>query len=146
MQVAHKIELKPNNAQRTYFAKASGVSRFSYNWGLKNWQRLYEENKNILVPEEKHKISGMSLKKAFNGVKKEQYPWVFEVTKYAAQQPFLDLDDAFKRFFKKQGSYPKPKKKGKSVDSFYVGGDQVKIINKKIHVPKPRLCQNERRS
>jgi putative transposase len=91
MQVAHKIELKPNNKQKTYFAKACGVSRFSYNWGLREWQRLYEENKNILVPEEIHKISGMSLKKSFNNIKRAEFPWALEVTKYAAQQPFLDL-------------------------------------------------------
>ena len=77
----------------------------------------------------------MSLKKTFNAIKKEQFPWTKEVTKYAAQQPFLDLNEAFGRFFKKLGSRPKFKKKGQSQDSFYVGGDQVKILDQKVHVP-----------
>lgn len=40
MLLAHKIELKPNNKQATYFAKGCGVSRFAYNWGLANWKEL----------------------------------------------------------------------------------------------------------
>jgi putative transposase len=43
MQTAHKIELIPNNKQQTYFAKACGVSRFSYNWGLEKWNELYKQ-------------------------------------------------------------------------------------------------------
>jgi hypothetical protein len=30
--------------------------------------------------------------------------------------------------FKKQNCYPKFKKKGKSKDSFYIGGDLIKIV------------------
>lgn len=31
MLIAHKIALIPNNKQATYFFKASGVARFTYN-------------------------------------------------------------------------------------------------------------------
>jgi putative transposase len=34
MLLAHKIALDPTNKQRTYFARASGVARFAYNWAL----------------------------------------------------------------------------------------------------------------
>jgi putative transposase len=140
MQIAHKIELKPNNKQKTYFAKASGVARFSYNWALAEWNRIYEENKK-LPKEERQTLSGMSLKKSFNALKKEKFPWTKEVTKYAAQQPFLDLQEAFGRFFKKLGGRPQFKKKGKANDSFYVGGDQVKIRGRSIHVPNLGLVR-----
>ena len=140
MQIAHKIELKPNNKQVTYFAKACGTARFAYNWALAEWNRLYEANKNL--PEsDRIKISGMGLKKNFNAIKKEKFPWTKEVTKYAAQQPFLDLQEAFVRYFKKLGGRPQFKKKGKSHDSFYVGGDQVKITGHKIHVPNLGLVR-----
>lgn len=43
MKLAHKIELIPNQAQREYFAKACGVSRFSYNWALANWNSQYQD-------------------------------------------------------------------------------------------------------
>lgn len=34
VNLAHKIELNPNNKQKTYFSKACGISRFAWNWGL----------------------------------------------------------------------------------------------------------------
>ena len=132
--LAHKIELKLNNKQRTYFKKACGVSRFTWNWALSSWDKAYEENKNR-PKEERSPVNGMALKKEFNKLKKEQFPWTFEVTKYASQQPFIHLNLAFGRFFKGLSGKPKFKKRNKSVDSFYVGGDQVKIKNKNIWVP-----------
>ena len=41
MLIAHKIALDPTNAQRTYFARASGTARFAWNWALAEWQRQY---------------------------------------------------------------------------------------------------------
>lgn len=135
MQIAHKIELNPNNKQKTYFKKAGGISRFVWNWGLAEWRRLYQENQKC-AKGERIKISGISLKKKFNALKKEKFPWITEVTKYAAQQPFLELQKAQKRFFNKVGCKPVFKKKNKTKMSFYVGGDQVRIEGKKIWIPK----------
>lgn len=128
MQIAHKIELKINNMQGTYFKKASGVARFTWNWALAGWDRKYEAGE---------QPSGMGLKKEFNEIKRIEFPWTYEVTKYASQQPFLELQDAWKRFFKKLSGKPKFKKKGKSRDSFYIGGDQIKLneIRRRIKIP-----------
>ena len=126
MQVAHKIELRANNKATTYCKKACGTSRFVWNWGLANWEQQYKNGQ---------KPSGFSLKKEFNQIKLEQYPWVYEVTKYAAQQPFLDLQEAWERFFKKKAERPRFKKKGKAHDSFYIGGDQLKVLGKKVWIP-----------
>ena len=41
--IAHRIQLMPNNKQRTYFRKAIGCCRFAYNWGLEEWKRRYKE-------------------------------------------------------------------------------------------------------
>jgi putative transposase len=62
MQIAHKIELKPNNKQKTYFRKSCGIARFSWNWALAEWNNQYRKNK-TLTEEGKIRISGMSLKK-----------------------------------------------------------------------------------
>ena len=138
INLAHKIELNPNNKQKTYFRKACGVSRFCWNWGLAEWNTRYE--KRMQLPEERRseiKISGMGLKKDFNAIKKSEFPWTSEVTKYAAQQPFIQLQTAWQRFFKKSGNAGKPrfKKKNTSLDSFYIGGDQARIKGKKIWIP-----------
>lgn len=104
--ISHKIEIKPNNKQKTYFRKAFGCSRLAYNWGLSEWQRRYKAGE---------KVSTYDLKKSFNAIKKEQFPFVTEVTKYAVQQPFINLGKAFTKFFSdlKKGvvSYPQFKKK-----------------------------------
>lgn len=80
------------------------------------------------------KKTHLDLKKEFNAIKKEQFPFVYEVTKYATQQPFLNLNLAFQKFFRdlKQGkvSYPKFKKKKDNQGSFYLGGDIVKFESK----------------
>jgi len=43
MLIAHKIALHPNNKQATYFAKASGVARFAYNWALAEWKNQFRK-------------------------------------------------------------------------------------------------------
>ena len=40
MMRAHKIELVPTPEQETYFRKACGTARFTYNWGLARWDAL----------------------------------------------------------------------------------------------------------
>ena len=39
--IAHRISLDPTNVQRTCFAQAAGVARFSWNWALAEWRRQY---------------------------------------------------------------------------------------------------------
>ena len=75
MLMSHKIELSPNNKQATYFAKAAGTARFAYNWALKEWKIQYDAG---LKPNE------TALRRQLNSIKKEQYPWMYEVTKNAA--------------------------------------------------------------
>lgn len=129
MQVAHKIEIKPNNAQKTYLNKCFGISRFTYNWGLAEWKRKYEA---------KEKPNGFSLKKDFNAIKKEQFPWVKEVTKFANQEAFSDLQNAFNKFFKKQCGYPKFKKKNKSSGSCYIASESIKVEANYVKIPRLR--------
>lgn len=147
ISISHKIELKPNNKAITHFKKAFGCSRLAYNWGLAKWKENYEKG---------IKVNYLDLKKEFNAIKKEQFPFVYEVSKYVTQQPFLNLNLAFNKFFRdlKQGkiSYPKFKKKKENYGSFYIGGDQVilsdtnknskklsKQTNKKQYIKIPNL-------
>lgn len=127
ISIAHKIELVPNNKQKTYFRKAFGVARLAYNWGLAEWQRRYKEGE---------KCSFIELNNAFNAIKGEQYPFVYEVTKYACSQALRNVASAYKKFFEdlKKGivSYPKFKRKKDTQGSFYICNDIVKLsdVNK----------------
>ena len=121
----HKIRLDITHKQETYFRKACGVARFTWNWGLSKWEEKYKANETT---------NAFALKKEFNALKEKEFPWIYEVTKYASQQPFIHLQKAFQGFFSKKMQYPKYKKKGVR-DSFYIGGDQIKIIGKKVKIP-----------
>ena len=118
ISIAHRIELKPNNKQKTYFRKAFGCARLTYNWGLAEWKRMYEAGE---------KPNGREIRKRFNAIKKEQFPFTYEVTKCATDQPFMNLDMAFKRFFKGLGKYPQFKKKRDNEGSFYLQASEVHL-------------------
>src|ERR1700730_16708266 len=123
--LTHKIRLDPTFKQETYFSKACGVARFTWNWALAKWDEKYKAG---------GKPNALALKKEFNGLKNSDLPWVYEVTKYASQQPFIHLQRGFQAFFAKRAKYPKYKKKGIH-DSFYIGGDQVRIIEQRVKIP-----------
>jgi putative transposase len=89
MMLAHKIALDPTDKQRSYFVRASGTARFAYNWALAEWKRQHAVG---------GKPSEVSLRRQLNSVKGEQYPWMFDVTKCAAQEAIIDLGTAFRTF------------------------------------------------
>lgn len=92
---AIKTKLKLNNCQATLMAKHAGFARWVYNWGLRLWSQGYQEG---LKP------SANTLKKLFTNYVKPQFSWMSELSSRVYQYAFIFLGDAFKRFFKKQGS------------------------------------------
>ena len=137
IHISHKIELKPNNKAKTHFKKAFGCARLAYNWGLAKWQENYKLGVKKYISE---------LCKEFNAIKGSQYPFLYEVSKYAVQQPFRNLDKAIQKYFSdlKKGkvSYPKLKKKRDNYGSYYIGGDVVSIKDGRyLKVPKLGLVK-----
>ena len=126
MSIAHKIQLSPTRKQVAYFKQACGTARFVYNWGLAEWNRQYEAGE---------KPNGLKLKKEFNAIKYQQFPWLEGVHRDAHARPFDQLQKAFVNFFRKTGRKPRFKKKGKVGDSFYVSNDKLKVDSKKIRLP-----------
>jgi len=123
---AHKIRLYPNNKQATYFNKACGVSRFAYNWALAEWKRKLEAGE---------PVNEGILRKELNAIKREQFPWMLDVTKCAAQLAIKnDLNSAFRNFFAKRGEFPKFHKKGVN-DSFALSNDQFRVDGKFVKIP-----------
>jgi len=128
---AYRYELKPTSSQRMLLAKHAGVARFTYNWGLKQRIDLYEKEKLSTNAIEQHRI--------LNSLKATEFPWMYEVSKCAAQEALRDLDKAFKHFYHgiKQGKpvgFPKYKKKGKH-DSFRLTG-AIKEWERSIQLPR----------
>ena len=137
ISISHKIELKPNNKAKTHFKKAFGCARLAYNWALAKWQENYKLG---------IKSSIYDIRKEFNAIKKEQYPFAYEVSACATMQPFRDLDRAFKKYFadlkKGKVSYPKFKKKKDNQDSYHIDSCQIIIKdNKYLKIPNLGLVK-----
>jgi putative transposase len=131
MLIAHKIALKPNNVQATYFAKASGTARFAYNWALAEWSRQYDAHK---IDESLPKPSQAALRRQLNAIKHKQFPWMLEVTKNAPQMAIIQLGIAFKNFFSGSANYPQFRKKG-THDRFTLTNDQFFVDGSRIRIP-----------
>ncbi|MHB1286579.1 MAG: RNA-guided endonuclease InsQ/TnpB family protein [Leptospirales bacterium] len=129
--MAHKIALNPNNTQTTYFARASGTARFAYHWALAEWQRQYEAWK---ADNSLPKPSQAALRRQLNAIKREQYPWMLEVTKNAPQLAIMQLGEAFKNFWAGRAKYPKFRKKGVH-DRFSLSNDQFSVKGSRIRIP-----------
>ena len=129
---AHKIRLNPTPEQANYLARAAGTSRFVWNWALAEWNRQYAAGE---------KPTAFKLKKQFNAIRREHFPWTWDVTKNASDQPFLDLGKAFTAFFEglkngKRKGRPRFKSKKRSKASFYLANDQFELGDHRIWVPK----------
>lgn len=151
MQLTHKIALCPTPEQASYFARACGTARKVWNWALDEWNRQYAAGQ---------KPNAMALKKQFNAVKYDRFPWLKDMHRDSHAQPFEHLGRAWSRFFadlkagariapddkhlrrilRKQGvklAYPPTfKKKGRCFDSFYVANDQFKVGGQAVRLPK----------
>jgi putative transposase len=131
MLIAHRIALDPNNVQATYFANASGVARFAYNWALAEWKRQYEAWK---ADHGLPKPSQQSLRRQLNAIKREQFPWMLKVTKCAPQMAIIQLGQAFQNFFAGRARFPRFRKKGVH-DRFTLTNDQFDIDGSRIRIP-----------
>ena len=122
---AHRIALDPTVEQGIALARACGVARFTYNWALAEWNKRHAAGE---------KVSANGLKKEWNALKREQFPWVMDSPKDANGRPFVNLDIAFQRFFKKKAKHPVFKKRGQH-DSFYVSNDKFDVAGKIVRLP-----------
>ena len=86
MLKAYKFRLYPNKEQQEYFAKYFGCTRFIYNQMLADKIEYYKK-------------TGEMLNNTPAQYKKE-YPWLKEVDSLALANAQLNLDKAYKNFFR----------------------------------------------
>jgi putative transposase len=126
MKRAHKIRIYPNNEQRTFLEKHCGCSRLAYNVCLAKWKGDYENG---------IKHNYYSIKKWFNSIKGEEYPFIYEISKWAPEAAIADLGKAFTKFFSKEAGHPVFHKKGIR-DSFRIDGSVISIEGNVLCLPK----------
>lgn len=130
---AFRYELDPNNVQRMLFNKAADIARFTWNWGLAARKQLYEQKKG------KERFTNViDQNRELNAIKKDQFPWMYEVSKCVPQESLRDLEAAYNMFRKNpKTGLPCFKKKGRCCDSFKFTG-AIHIVDDR-HVQLPRI-------
>ena len=122
---AYKFRLYPNKEQQEYFAKCFGCTRFIYN------QMLADKI-------EHYKKTGEMLNNTPAQYKKE-YPWLKEVDSLALANAQMNLNKAYRNFFRdKSVGFPKFKSKKRNRHSYTTNNQKgtIYIEDKYIKLPK----------
>src|SRR5258708_34227502 len=98
--------------------------------GCKTEQETVPQEQRVMKPP-----SAFALKKQFNEIREQEYPWTYEVTKCVVEGAFDDLKKAYDNFFAGRANYPQYKKKGKSHESFYLSNDKFTLGSHCISIP-----------
>jgi putative transposase len=124
-----KVRLFPNKEQEQLLWKHINISRFVWNFGLAYQLERFKNG-------QKH-LSGYDLRKMFTELKQqEEYVWLKEISAHTISNVCLDLDDAYKRFFKKISGKPKFKKKNKCKNAFPLRQDSFYLDNNCARIEK----------
>lgn len=148
---AHKIRLNPTAEQSAYLFKAAAVARFAWNWGLAEYNS--RDKARVIA-------KGDCLKAEFTALKNSlpEWVWMNEVTTWAYQGAFSDLQAAINRYFKlkKSGQLKpppdyKPRKDGKpfgwlrfkardkTTPAFYLANIALKFDGYNVQFDKGRV-------
>lgn len=137
----YKFRLLPNKTQERLLNKTFGCARFIFNQMLAERKEVYEQFKNDKEALYKYKYK---TEKQY----KEDYEWLKEVDSVAVQQSRVDLDEAYKNFFKslsgkrkgKQMGLPQFKSKKTNRQTFRTLNinNNIEIVfeNKRLKLPK----------
>lgn len=127
---AYKYRLYPNKKQQEYLAKTFGCTRFVYNQMLADRIKSYEENKELDIKAIKYPTPAQY---------KKEYEWLKEVDSLALANAQINLDKAYKNFFRdKSVGFPKFKSKKTNRFSYTTNnqGGNIHIKDKRVKLPK----------
>jgi putative transposase len=128
MLQAIKIKLYPSEDQKIYINKLLGTSRFVYNQCLNYKINEYKtNNKNTNISDTNNYVKDLKL----------EHEWIKESHSKVLQQSLINLETAYKNFFKEHRGFPKFKSKHSiqscrfPVDAIMgVKGNRINIITK----------------
>lgn len=125
MLISYKYRIYPNSEQKVYIAKTFGCTRFIY-------------NKMLADKIEHYKATGEMLKNTPAQYKKE-FPWLKEVDSLALANAQMNLEKAYKNFFRNKSiGFPKFKSKKNNYSNYTTNNQNrtVSIEDGCIKVPK----------
>lgn len=130
MLKAYKYRIYPTSEQKLYLAKTFGCTRFIYNKMLEDRIKSYEENKDLDIKAIKYPTPAQY---------KKEYQWLKEVDSLALANAQMNLDKAFKNFFRdKSVGFPKFKSKKTNRLSYTTNNQNgtIHIDGNYIKIPK----------
>lgn len=130
MLKAYKYRIYPTSEQRLYLAKVFGCTRFIYNKMLADRIKSYEENKDL---------DNKAMKYPTPAQYKKEYEWLKEVDSLALANAQMNLDKAYKNFFRgKSIGFPKFKSKKTNRFSYTTNNQKgtIRIDGRYVKIPK----------
>lgn len=99
MLLVHKVELRPSEKQEQQLLQWVGTTRHCYNSLLTNFSK------------EGVKFSKKTAREYLYNTLRVENGWYSDVSQAILQESISDLENAYRRFFKRLGGYPKFKKR-----------------------------------
>jgi len=130
MLKAYKYRLYPNKKQQLYLAKTFGCTRFIYNQMLADRIKSYNENRDLDIKQIKYPTPAQY---------KKEYIWLKEIDSLALANAQLNLDKAYKKFFREHTGFPKFKSKKINYNSYTTNNQKGTIFIENKHIKLPKL-------
>ncbi|MFC0907084.1 helix-turn-helix domain-containing protein, partial [Clostridium sp. MT-14] len=114
-----------------YFAGTFGCVRFIYNKMLADRIKSYKENKDLDIKKIKYPTPAQY---------KKEFEWLKEVDSLALANAQMDLNKAYKNFFRdKSIGFPKFKSKKSNYNSYTTNNQNGTVYIKDEHIKLPKL-------
>ena len=131
MLKAYKYRIYPNKEQRIFLAKTFGCTRFIYNQMLADKIKSYEKNKDLDIKKIKYPTPAQY---------KQEFSWLKEVDSLALANAQMNLDKAYKNFFRdKSVGFPKFKSKKNNYKNYTTNNQKGTIYIENSHIKLPKL-------
>ena len=132
MLLAHKVELRPSKEQHEKLLQWVGTTRHCFNNLLGNFSK------------DGVKFSKKTARQHLYNTLRVENTWYSDVSQAILQESINDLENAYKRFFKKLGGYPRFKKRGNK-DSFSIRENKkFKIEDRNLYLEKFNKGKNDK--
>jgi len=124
-----KVRLYPDGDQKILLEKHFGSCRFVWNYFLEVRNKYYVEHKN----DKKKGLSAFDTMKMLTALKRE-ITWLNEINSQSLQHSLVELDKAFRSFFKHNTAYPTFK--SKKDKQYFIIPSGFKARKNRLIIPK----------